>query len=242
MRSMIRFLRNNGLGLIIVFFIFFILLRILGIEAANMFRIRISLNTILNDFIVSFLRVSVTGLAAWLISIPCGYLILHLRCLHDLLMPAINFIRHVSPFAWFPFAIILFGLGDLSVAVIMFITLFFPAIIAAVGIFSDVQHEYRDEALVSGANFWQMFKLVELPITLAAHINLLRILWGLGWTAIIAVEMLGVSQGLGFRLLDFRYLLRYQEMILYIIIMGVTGVALDYLLRHFIRSVESKKE
>lgn len=241
MKFMIKLLRTNGLGLVLVLAIFFVLLRILGIEPANMVKIRITIGTILNDFVVSFLRVSITGLAAWLISIPCGYLIYHIRCLHDLVMPAINFIRHVSPFAWFPFAIILFGLGDLSVAVIMFITLFFPAIIAAVGIFADVQHEFRDEALVSGANFWQMFKLVELPITLSAHINLLRILWGLGWTAIIAVEMLGVSQGLGFRLLDFRYLLRYQEMILYIIIMGVTGVLLDHLLRYFIKTVDSKK-
>jgi len=51
-----------------------------------------------------------------------------------------------------------------------------------------------------------------------------------GWTALIAAEMLGVKSGLGYRLLDFRYLLRYREMLAYIALIGGIGLLADYLL------------
>jgi len=56
----------------------------------------------------------------------------------------------------------------------------------------------------------------------------------LGWTVIIAAEMLGVNSGMGFRLLDFRYLLKYPEMLIYFIIMGLTGIIIDSILKRII--------
>jgi len=43
--------------------------------------------------------------------------------------------------------------------------------------------------------------------------------------------MLGVSNGMGYRLLDFRYLLKYPEMLIYFIIMGFIGVIIDSLIK-----------
>ena len=183
------------------------------------------------DFAVSFLRVFFIAVFAWITGSVLGYLLYHYNTLEKMFLPTINFFRHISPFAWLPFAIIWFGLGETSVAFIMFITIFFPVIIASEDIFSGIPTEYKDEAKVSGADMLNIFLKIELPLSVPALVNLFRIIWALGWATIIAAEMLGVKSGLGFRLLDFRYLLQYPQMLIYITFMGFIGVVTDLALK-----------
>ena len=215
-------------GFLLLIAVIILLIVSLEIEISSFFSIRISLSMIAKDLLYSLLRVTVTALAGWLIAIPIGALLNNNHCIRELTTPVINMIRHISPFAWFPFAIIWFGLGEKPTAFILFITLFFPALIATRDSFGQIPKEYLDEAKVCGANMLQLFFYIEVPMVVIPLINLLRILWGLGWTMVIAAEMLGTAAGLGYRLLDFRYLLYYREMVIYIVIMGIIGVVIDY--------------
>ncbi len=122
----------------------------------------------------------------------------------------------------------------------MFITLFFPTLIAASASFSNLPREYLDEGHVLGATQFQIFRHIELPLTFTSLLNLFRIIWGLGWTVIIAAEMLGVNSGMGFRLLDFRYLLKYPEMLIYFIVMGFTGIIVDSILKKIVKIYKNK--
>ena len=227
-------------GGLFVLILFIVLAFSLGISQRDLLQSRISISLLFLDLATSFLRVTIVAIIAWLIGILGGYLLHYSASLNDLFLPIINFIRHISPFAWLPFAIIWFGLGEGPVMFIMFITLFFPTLIASSGHFSSLPHEYIDEGLVLGASQLQMFLHIELPLTLPALLNLFRIIWGLGWTVIIAAEMLGVSSGMGFRLLDFRYLLKYPEMLIYFIIMGFTGILVDSILNILIKFYNRK--
>ena len=227
-------------GGLFVLILFIVLAFSLGISQRDLLQSRISISLLFLDLATSFLRVTIVAIIAWLIGILGGYLLHYSASLNDLFLPIINFIRHISPFAWLPFAIIWFGLGEGPVMFIMFITLFFPTLIASSGHFSSLPHEYIDEGHVLGASQLQMFLHIELPLTLPALLNLFRIIWGLGWTVIIAAEMLGVSSGMGFRLLDFRYLLKYPEMLIYFIIMGFTGILVDSILKILINFYNRK--
>ena len=79
---------------------------------------------------------------------------------------------------------------------------------------------------------------MELPLSFISFLNLFRIIWGLGWSVIIAAEMLGVYSGLGFRLLDFRYLLQYPQMLIYFVVMGSVGILFDWILRKIVEKFE----
>ncbi len=226
-----RLNKSRILGILLVVIFFAILASSLGISCKDVLRSNISITLLLKDILISFSRVTIISVVVWLIGICGGYVLHHSALLNELFLPIINFIRHISPFAWLPFAIIWFGLGERSVTFIMFITLFFPTLIATSGHFSDLPHEYLDEGRVLGASQVKMFFYIELPLTLPSLLNLFRIIWGLGWTVIIAAEMLGVSNGMGYRLLDFRYLLKYPEMLIYFIIMGFIGVIIDSLIK-----------
>ena len=232
--------RSRILGGLLVLLFFIILAFSLGISLNDILENRISIILLFKDLIISFLRVTIIAIIAWITGILGGYMLHSSALVNNLFLPIINFIRHISPFAWLPFAIIWFGLGEGPVTFIMFITLFFPTLIAASGSFSSLPYEYLDEGNVLGASQLQMFIHIELPLTLPALLNLFRIIWGLGWTVIIAAEMLGVDSGMGFRLLDFRYLLKYPEMLIYFIIMGFTGIIVDSVLKVLIRSYNKK--
>ncbi len=232
--------RSRILGGLLVLILFIVLAFSLGISCRDILESKISISLLIKDLVISFLRVTIIAIIAWLTGILGGYLLHHSALLNNLFLPIINFIRHISPFAWLPFAIIWFGLGEGPVTFIMFITLFFPTLIAASDQFSCLPHEYLDEGHVLGASQLQMFLHIELPLTLPSLFNLFRIIWGLGWTVIIAAEMLGVSSGMGFRLLDFRYLLKYPEMLIYFIIMGFTGILFDSILKVLIQSYKKK--
>ncbi len=212
----------------LILLIIYLLIMSMGLDFSNFLSYNITIHTLLMDLSYSFVRVTFISLLAWVAAIIFGAILKNNNYLRLLTNPAINLIRHISPFAWFPFAIIWFGLGEYPIAFVLLVTLFFPALLAAREIFSDIPQEYIDEATVCGANMLQLFFYVELRLTIVQLINLFRILWGLGWTAVIAVEMLGTAQGLGYILLDFRYLLFYEEMILYIAIMGIVGVLIDH--------------
>lgn len=228
-------------GGLLVFLFFVILAGSLGITFKALLNSNTSISMLFIDLITSFLRVTIIAIIAWLLGILGGYLLHYSTLMNHLLLPLINFIRHISPFAWLPFAIIWFGLGERSVSFIMFISLFFPSIIAAEDNFSMLPHEYIDEGHVLGSSPFQMFFYIELPLALPSLFNLFRIIWGLGWTVIIAAEMLGVSNGMGFRLLDFRYLLKYPQMLIYFIIMGFTGIIFDTILKRLIKNFNIKR-
>ncbi len=230
----------NFLGIFFVFILLILLSVSLKIDWQDWLELKFSFKTLITDLAISFLRVYLTSFVAWISGIICGYLIFHFKFCRELFLPAINFIRHISPFAWLPFAIIWFGLGEASVSFIMFITLFFPTVIAASDQFNSIPHEFIDEAKVLGASQYQLFKFVELPLSFVGFLNLFRIIWGLGWTVIIAAEMLGVNSGLGFRLLDFRYLLQYPQMLIYFVVMGSVGILFDWMLRDLIEKIEKK--
>ncbi len=220
-------------GFLLLIILLILLAFSLQISFRELLDFNFSLSIAISDLFISFCRVSLITIVSWIAGILAGYLLFHNSYLNRLLLPTVNFMRHISPFAWLPFAIIWFGLGEVPVAFIMFITLFFPCLIAVMDALSNIQQDHIDEAKVSGANQLQLFLNVELPLTFLSLINIFRLIWGLGWATIIAAEMLGVKSGLGFRLLDFRYLLQYPKMLYYLIIMGVSGVFIDFLLRRF---------
>ena len=227
-------------GFLLMIILLLLLAFSLKISINELFDFDFSISTAISDLLISFCRVSFIAIISWTLGILGGYLIYHNSVLNSLFLPTINFVRNISPFAWLPFAIVWFGLGEAPVAFIMFITLFFPTLIAASDNFSNISRDYIDEAKVSGASQSQLFLKIELPLSFISLINLFRIIWALGWATIIAAEMLGVKSGLGFRLLDFRYLLQYPKMLYYLIIMGVSGVFIDFLLRKLAGYIKSR--
>ncbi len=203
----------------------------MGLQTKDISTLVPPVDQLLTDMSVSFGRVLAPSLLAWGLALCVGRGLLYFHRIYLLVLPLINFIRHISPFAWLPFCIVWFGLGELPIFFVMFISLFFPLLIASIDNFLSLHINFHEEARVLGADNWQILIYIELPILLPAFIAQFRVAWGLGWSAIIAAEMLGVASGMGFRLLDYRYQLDFGGMIAYLFITGLLGLLVDEILR-----------
>jgi ABC-type nitrate/sulfonate/bicarbonate transport system permease component len=188
------------------------------------------MNNLPQDLLISMARVLFSTTLSFVLGSGLAYLCYRNRLLHRVLLAPVNFMRHISPFCWLPLIIMLAGIGELSVLLVLTLAMLFNAIIIGIGILQALPRDVMDTASLDGAHGLGMLIHIEIPLAASELIDLYRVLWSVGWTALIAAEMLGVQSGMGYRLMDFRYLLMYKEMLIYILLIGCIGIFTDHLL------------
>jgi nitrate/nitrite transport system permease protein len=165
-----------------------------------------------------------------LVAIPVGFLIGTSRRAMLAINPLIQIFRPVSPVAWLPIALAIFNLAEPSAIFVIFITSLWPTIInTALGV-SSVPKDYLDVARVLEMSRWRRMTKIILPASLPYIFSGLRISLGIAWLVIVAVEMLTGGIGIGFFVWDEWSRLNLNSVFLAILVIGSTGLVLDYLL------------
>ncbi|WP_341856887.1 ABC transporter permease subunit [Brachybacterium sp. GPGPB12] len=70
-----------------------------------------------------------------------------------------------------------------------------------------------------------------VPSVRPAVLQSIRLALGIAWVVLVPAEMLGVTSGLGYEILNARDRLAYDEMLVVILVIGVLGAAIDLLAR-----------
>lgn len=151
----------------------------------------------------------------------------------NIVNPIVQFLRPISPIAWFPFIVLILGIGDIPAIVIIFIAAFFPVLLSTVSSVSKVDVIYLKVAKNFGLKQISVIFKVILPaafpyITIGLHIAL-----GSAWVFLVAGEMVGAQSGLGFLIIDARNNLRPDLVIAGIILIGAIGFILDQIIKIF---------
>ena len=180
--------------------------------------------------LASLRRVSIGFLLGAAVAIPLGFLIGLSRTAMLIFNPIIQILRPVSPLAWLPIALAMFGIAEPSAIFVIFITSLWPTIInTALGV-SSVPKDYLDVAAVlEMPQYRKIFKII-LPASLPYIFTGLRLSLGIAWLVIVAVEMLTGGVGIGFFLWDEWNRLNLSSVFLAVIVIGITGLFLDYLI------------
>ncbi|MBD8493314.1 ABC transporter permease [Pseudomonas syringae] len=119
------------------------------------------------------------------------------RRFRDFIAPLNSLFMAIAPIAWAPLILIIFGLGFFSIVLVIFIAAVFPmAVTIQEGVQSIRGGEVR-AARTLGANTRQLLAHVYLPASLPFLTAALRIGFSQGWRALVAAEMIGASQGIG---------------------------------------------
>lgn len=119
------------------------------------------------------------------------------RRFRDFIAPLNSLFMAIPPIAWAPLILIVFGLGFFSIVLVIFIAAVFPmAVTIQEGVLGIRDGEVR-AARTLGANRWQLLGYVYLPASLPFLTAALRIGFSQGWRALVAAEMIGASQGIG---------------------------------------------
>jgi NitT/TauT family transport system permease protein len=177
---------------------------------------------------------------ASLLGIPFGLALGWYPAVHQVFNPVIQLLRPISPIAWIPISIVLFGIGDHAATFLIFLGAFFPITVACASGVSGVSVIYRRVARNFGLRPAQILARVVFPAALPQILIGLRIALGIAWLVVVAAEMIAVDSGLGFLVIDSRNSgKRYDLVVAAMLMIGLIGLALDTMFRRLerIRSV-----
>ncbi len=185
--------------------------------------------TLLQHCVASLFRVTVGFYLAVLVAVPLGILLGRYQTANRLLNPFIQFLRPISPLAWAPFAILWFGIGDLPAVFIIFLTSFFPLLIAAIKTTMSIHPIYFQVAANLQLPRWNSLFSLILPAVIPEIVLVLRVTLGVAWVVVVAAEMIAVKSGLGFLIVDGRNALRLDLVIVSMLAIGTIGLILDHM-------------
>jgi NitT/TauT family transport system permease protein len=183
-----------------------------------------------DDLIASLFRIVIGYTLAVVLSVPLGLALGHRPRVRAALLPAVNFFRSLSPLAWIPFAILWFGIGDLPVMFLIFMATFFPLVLATLAAVANVPTVYFQVAHEYNFRGVELLTRITLPAIMPQVITALRVTGGMAWLVLVAAEMIAGHDGLGFAIWDARNGLRLDLLVCGMIVIGLIGALLDWLL------------
>lgn len=145
--------------------------------------------------------------------------------------PAVQLLRPISPTAWMPFIVLLFGIGDIPAIIIIFIAAFFPVLLSTVSAVGSIDPIYFKVAKSFGIRQPQLTWKIILPAAFPQIASGIHLAIGTSWIFLVAGEMVGSQSGLGYQIIDARNNIRADILLATIIVIGVIGIILDGLLK-----------
>jgi NitT/TauT family transport system permease protein len=183
----------------------------------------------------STLRVLIGLALGFAISVSVGMAIRYAPLLGKLVMPIVLLLAPVSPVAWMPVALFVFGIGNAPAIFLVVIALFFIMTLATVSMIDAVSPTYLDVARIMGATRRQIFFQVILPAILPGLFLILRLNLFAAWMIVLIAELIGVGSGLGQVVMVARNTFNSQLAFFAMTVIGLTGFILDVALREIQR-------
>jgi NitT/TauT family transport system permease protein len=194
------------------------------------FKEELAAGRLLNDIVASLWRVAIGFVLSAVLGIPAGlYLGQHLYA-RQAFISMLNFFRFLSPLAWIPFAILWFHIGDKPAIFLIFMATFFPLVLATMVAVASIPSIYFRVAKDYNYKGVELLTKVTFPAVLPQIITGLRVSYGISWVVIVAAEMVGCQDGLGYGIWEARNGLRLDSAVCYMIVIGLLGMGIDRLL------------
>jgi len=148
----------------------------------------------------------------------------------SLLDPTLQALRAIPSIAWVPLFILWLGIFEASKVALIAVGVFFPVYLGVAAAIQGIDRKIVEVGRVFRLSRLAMVRRVLLPAILPAWIVALRSGLGLGFMFVVAAEIMGASEGLGYLLVDGQQLGRPDTIIAAIISFAVLGKLADGLL------------
>lgn len=176
------------------------------------------------------------GLAV-LVAVPLGLLLGQQPILRAALNPFIQILRPISPLAWMPIALYTIKNAEECGIFVIFICSVWPILLNTSFGVSRLRKEWLDVAKTLELGWARRLWLIILPASAPTIITGMRVGLGIAWLAIIAAEMLVGSSGIGYFVWNQWNNLSISNVILAVLLIGITGMILDTAFAALQRSV-----
>jgi sulfonate transport system permease protein len=179
---------------------------------------------------VTLYRVLVGFFLGAIVATFVGALTGYSRTCRQLLDPLLQALRNVPSLAWVPLFILWLGIFEPSKVALIAVGVFFPVYLNLMSGIQGVDRKLVEVGQIYRLNSFQLIRRVFLPATLPSYIVGLRSGLGLGWMFVVAAELMGASQGLGFLMVDGQTTGRPAIIIASLILFAIFGKLTDAIL------------
>ncbi|WP_026840858.1 ABC transporter permease [Citrifermentans bremense] len=186
---------------------------------------------------ISLARFAAAYLMAVVAGIPLGLFLGRFTRCHRAIDPLIQVLRPISPIAWFPLAVLWFGIGNAPAVFIIFLASFYPVLLTTISSVRGVPPVYLKVSTNFGAGAFLTFVRVIVPAAFPGIMVGLHIAVGTGWIHLVAGEMLGAQSGLGFMIVDARNFLRTDQVMAGMLLVGLLGLAIYKAMKTFEKAI-----
>jgi sulfonate transport system permease protein len=147
-----------------------------------------------------------------------------------LLDPTLQALRAIPSIAWVPLFILWLGIFEASKITLIAVGVFFPVYLGLMGAIQSVDRKLVEVGRAFRLSDIAMVRRILLPAVLPAYVISLRSGLGLGWMFVVAAELMGASEGLGYLLIDGQQLGKPAEIVAAIVAFAIVGKATDWLI------------
>jgi sulfonate transport system permease protein len=147
-----------------------------------------------------------------------------------LLDPTLQALRAIPSIAWVPLFILWLGIFEASKITLIAVGVFFPVYLGLMGAIQSVDRKLVEVGRAFRLSDIAMVRRILLPAVLPAYVLSLRSGLGLGWMFVVAAELMGASEGLGYLLIDGQQLGKPAEIVAAIVAFAIVGKATDWLI------------
>ncbi len=150
--------------------------------------------------------------------------------LRQLLDPSIQALRAIPSLAWVPLFILWLGIFETSKLALIAMGVFFPVYLGVLSAIEGVDRKLVEVGRVFGLTAMGIALRITGPAVLPAWFAALRTGLGLGFMFVVAAELMGASEGLGYLLLDGQQMGRADSILVAMIVFALLGKACDSVL------------
>jgi sulfonate transport system permease protein len=147
-----------------------------------------------------------------------------------LLDPTVQALRAIPSLAWVPLFILWLGIFETSKIALIAVGVFFPVYLGVMGGILSVDRKIVEVGRTFRLSGPAMIRRILLPAVLPSYVVALRVGLGLGWMFVVAAELMGASEGLGYLLLDGQQLGKPAQILAAIVIFAILGKTTDWLI------------
>lgn len=184
--------------------------------------------SVLTTILATLARV-IAGLAlATALATVLGIGIRRYVAVERLTLPTVYFLAPVSPIAWLPISIFLFGVGDAPAIFMVFIALFFTMTLATIAEIDAVNVNLINAARTMGATRGQIYRRVIIPAIAPGLFMVLRLNMFAAWMVVLLAEATGVGSGLGQIIMLARNTFNPSLVFFTVTIIGLLGFTTDW--------------
>jgi len=123
----------------------------------------------------------------------------------------------------------LFGVGDAPIYFLLTFAAVWPIMLNTAAGVRQLDRAWLQLGRSLAATRWETLRHIIIPGVLRHVLTGVRLSIGILWIVLVPCEMLGVSAGLGYFILDTRDRLAYSELMAMVLLVGFLGFLLDSL-------------